>query len=211
MLHILDRRTMSVVHSEVYDGPLGVGDVSWHDNEHLLITATYKSELAEGRGGAGLFLLNIRTKNIKPVWTGDGTADYGGSEGGSLGGKIDDEHYWLTVGPSGSSYSEIPVRLSVQAEHLHRPRDEGDEVALAGGELRVQQRRRSHPRGRSAAGRLRFDGGSQARQRRVGAGRRLRQCQGCERAGSLAQDRSRQDPVRRQSRRIDHRSTTGST
>ena len=50
---------------------------------NLLINATYKSELAEGRGGAGLFLFNLRTKNIKPVWTGDGTADYGGSEGGS--------------------------------------------------------------------------------------------------------------------------------
>jgi hypothetical protein len=108
MLHILDRRTLSVVHSEVYDGPLGVGDVNWHDNENLLIDATYESELAEGRGGAGLFLLNIRTRNIKPVWTGDGTADYGGSEGGSIGDRIDDGHYWLIVGPSGSSYSEIP-------------------------------------------------------------------------------------------------------
>jgi dipeptidyl aminopeptidase/acylaminoacyl peptidase len=108
MLHILDRRTMSVGHTEAYDGPLGVGDVSWHDNEHLLIDATYKSELAEGRGGAGLFLLNIRTHDIRPVWSGEGTADYGGFEGGAIGGRIDDEHYWLTLGPSGSSYSEVP-------------------------------------------------------------------------------------------------------
>src|SRR5678815_450289 len=103
-----DRRTMAVVHTEVYDGPLGVGGVSWQDNENLLIDATYKSELAEGRGGAGLYMFNLKTKTIRPVWTGDGTADYGGSEGGSLGGRIDGQHVWLIVGPSGSSYSEIP-------------------------------------------------------------------------------------------------------
>lgn len=108
VLHILDRRTMSVVHSEDYSGPLGVGAFDWHDNEHLLITTTYKSELAEGRGSAGLFLLDIRTKNISRVWAGDGSADYGGFEGADLGGRIDDQHYWLTVGPSGSTYSEFP-------------------------------------------------------------------------------------------------------
>ena len=108
VLHILDRRTMSVVHSEVYSGPLGVGAFNWHDNDHLLITSTYKSELAEGRGSAGLFLLDIRTKSIHRVWNGDGTADYGGLEGADIGGRIDDEHYWMTVGPSGSSYSEFP-------------------------------------------------------------------------------------------------------
>jgi acylaminoacyl-peptidase len=107
-LHILDRKTMKVVHTESYDGPLGVGDVSWHDNDHLLITATYKSELSEGRGAAGLFLLDMRTKAIRPVWTGTGSADYGGAEGGSLGDRIDDEHYWFIVGPSGSTYSELP-------------------------------------------------------------------------------------------------------
>ena len=83
MLHILDRQTMAVVHSEVYGGPLGVGGVSWQDKDNLLIDATYKSELAEGQGGAGLFMFNLKTKNIRPVWTGDGTADYGGSEGAS--------------------------------------------------------------------------------------------------------------------------------
>ena len=108
MLHILDRRTMAVVHTEVYEGALGVGGVSWQDNENLLIDATYKSELAEGRGGAGLFMFNLKTKTIRPVWTGDGTADYGGSEGGQMAGRIDDQHVWLVVGPSGSSYSEIP-------------------------------------------------------------------------------------------------------
>jgi dipeptidyl aminopeptidase/acylaminoacyl peptidase len=108
ILHILDRRTMSVVHSEVYGGPLGVGDARWQDNENLLIDATWKSALAEGRGGAGLFLFNLRTKTIKPVWSGDGTADYGGFEGAQIGGRIDAAHYWLTVGPSGSTYSEIP-------------------------------------------------------------------------------------------------------
>ena len=50
MLHILDRRTMSVVHSEVYDGPLGVGDVSWHDNENLLITRDLQERARRGAG-----------------------------------------------------------------------------------------------------------------------------------------------------------------
>jgi acylaminoacyl-peptidase len=108
ILHILDRKTMSVVHSEVYAGPLGVGGFDWHDNEHLLVTSTYKSELAEGRGSAGVFLLNIRTKEIRRVWGGEGSADYGGFEGGDLGRRIDDQHYWLTVAPSGSTYSEFP-------------------------------------------------------------------------------------------------------
>ena len=40
MLHILDRQTMAVVHSEVYGGPLGVGGVSWQDKDNLLIDAT---------------------------------------------------------------------------------------------------------------------------------------------------------------------------
>jgi len=108
VLHILDRSTMAVIHSEVYDGPLGVGAFDWHDNEHLLITSTWKSELAEGRGSAGVFLLNIKTKDIHRVWGGEGSADYGGFEGADLGARIDDEHYWLTVGPSGSTYSEFP-------------------------------------------------------------------------------------------------------
>jgi len=75
MLHILDRQTMAVVHSEVYGGPLGVGGVSWQDKDNLLIDATWKSELAEGQGGAGLFMFNLKTKTIRPVWSGDGTAD----------------------------------------------------------------------------------------------------------------------------------------
>ncbi len=108
VLHILDRRTMSVVHTEAYEGPLGVGEISWHDDDHLLINSTYKSELAEGRGSAGLFLLDIRTKDIRRVWSGDGTSDYGGFEGAEVGRRIDDSHYWLTVGPSGSTYSEFP-------------------------------------------------------------------------------------------------------
>ena len=108
MLHILDRRTMSVVHSEVYEGPLGVGEFTWHDANHLLITSSYKSALAEGRGSAGVFILDIRSKDIRRVWGGEGSSDYGGFEGGDLGASIDDEHYWLTVGPSGSTYSEFP-------------------------------------------------------------------------------------------------------
>ena len=108
MLHILDRKTMSVVHSEVYDGPLGVGEFTWHDANHLLITSSYKSALAEGRGSAGVFILDIRSKDIRRVWGGEGSSDYGGFEGGDLGARIDDEHYWLTVGPSGSTYSEFP-------------------------------------------------------------------------------------------------------
>jgi dipeptidyl aminopeptidase/acylaminoacyl peptidase len=108
MLHIIDRLTMAPVHSEVYDGPLGVGEFDWHDKDHLLITSTWKSELAEGRGSAGVFLLDIRSKEIRRVWGGEGSTDYGGFEGGDLGRRIDDEHYWLTVGPSGSTYSEFP-------------------------------------------------------------------------------------------------------
>jgi acylaminoacyl-peptidase len=108
ILHVLDRQTMAVVHSEVYEGPLGVAEFDWHDADHLLITSSYKSELVEGRGSAGVFILNIRTKDIRRVWGGDGSADYGGYEGGDLGARIDDEHYWLTVGPSGSTYSEFP-------------------------------------------------------------------------------------------------------
>lgn len=108
ILHILDRRTMAAIHSEVYEGPLGVGAFDWHDNDHLLITSTWKSELTEGRGSAGVFLLNIKTKDIHRVWGGEGSADYGGFEGADIGARIDDEHYWLTVGPSGSTYSEFP-------------------------------------------------------------------------------------------------------
>jgi dipeptidyl aminopeptidase/acylaminoacyl peptidase len=108
VLHIIDRRTMAPVHSEVYSGPLGVGDFDWHDEDHLLITSTWKSELAEGRGSAGVFLLDIRSKEIRRVWGGEGSTDYGGFEGGDLGRRIDDAHYWLTVGPSGSTYSEFP-------------------------------------------------------------------------------------------------------
>ena len=108
VLHVLDRKTMSAVHSEIYEGPLGVGQFNWHDDQHLLITSTYKSEIAEGRGSAGVFLLDIRTKNIHRIWGGEGSADYGGFEGAELGGRIDDAHYWLTVQPSGSTYSEFP-------------------------------------------------------------------------------------------------------
>jgi len=108
ILHVLDRRTMAVVHSEVYDGPLGVGEFSWHDADHLLITSTWKSELTEGRGSAGIFILDLRSQDIRRVWGGEGSTDYGGFEGGELGARIDDQHYWLTVGPSGSSYSEFP-------------------------------------------------------------------------------------------------------
>ena len=85
MLHILDRKTMSVVHSEVYEGPLGVGEFTWHDANHLLITSSYKSALAEGRGSAGVFILDIRSKDIRRVWGGEGSSDYGGFEGGDLG------------------------------------------------------------------------------------------------------------------------------
>jgi acylaminoacyl-peptidase len=108
LLHVLDRATLAVVHTEAYSGPLGVGAFDWHDDDHLLITSTWKSELAEGRGSAGIFLLNILTKDVRQVWGGGGSTDYGGFEGGELGARIDDEHYWLTVGPSGSTYSEFP-------------------------------------------------------------------------------------------------------
>ena len=83
ILHVLDRRTMSVVHSEVYDGPLGVGEFNWHDDDHLLITSTWKSELSEGRSSAGIFVLDIRTNDIRRVWGGEGSSDYGGFEGGA--------------------------------------------------------------------------------------------------------------------------------
>jgi acylaminoacyl-peptidase len=108
LLHVLDRATLAVVHTEAYGGPLGVGAFEWHDDDHLLITSTWKSELTEGRGSAGVFLLNIVSKDVRQVWGGEGSTDYGGFEGGQIGARIDDQHYWLTVGPSGSTYSEFP-------------------------------------------------------------------------------------------------------
>ena len=97
-------------------------------------------------------MLNLKTKNIRPVWTGDGTADYGGSEGGQIGDRIDDEHYWLTVGPSGSTYSEIPYVYLYKLNIFTGRATKVMKSPSRGGELRVQQRQRSHPRGRSAAG-----------------------------------------------------------
>jgi hypothetical protein len=55
VLHILDRKSMSVVHSEVYGGPLGIGAFDWHDNDHLLITSTWTSELAEDAAAPASF------------------------------------------------------------------------------------------------------------------------------------------------------------
>lgn len=108
MLHVLERKTMSIVHTEAYSGSLGIGGIEWHDKDHLLVTSTYKSEVQEGFGSMGVFLLDIRSGDIRRIWGGEGTSDYGGYEGAQIGGRIDDQHYWLTVGPSGSTYSEVP-------------------------------------------------------------------------------------------------------
>jgi dipeptidyl aminopeptidase/acylaminoacyl peptidase len=107
ILHIIDRKTMTVIHSENFTGEFSVGSVEWFDNENLLVNPSVKSELAEGRGSAGSFLLNIKTKDLRPLWDGV-TADYGGGEGGGILGKIDAENYWMILDPSGSTYSEFP-------------------------------------------------------------------------------------------------------
>ena len=59
VLHILDRRTMTIVHSEVYGGPLGVGEFSWHDAESLLITSTNVIEV-------GMWALFFVWKDAQP-------------------------------------------------------------------------------------------------------------------------------------------------
>lgn len=107
VLVIIDRKTMSVVHSESFTGEISIGSFHWHDKDSLIINPTGKSKLFEGEMGYGVYLLNIKTKILRPIWTGE-TADYGGGEGGSIVGKIDDENYYLSIFPSGSNEAEMP-------------------------------------------------------------------------------------------------------
>ena len=89
-LHIVDRKTMKIIHSETFNGNVSVGSFDWHDNDHLVINPTGKSKLFEGAMGYGSYFLNIKTKVIEPFWRGE-TADYGGGEGGSIIRRIGDK------------------------------------------------------------------------------------------------------------------------
>jgi hypothetical protein len=108
-LHVVDRKTMKVIYSEAFTGGISVGSISWHDNDRLIINPTGRSKLAEGRMGYGSYFLNIRTRDLRPIWLGE-TADLhsGGGEGGSLGQRIDDDNYYMTIFPSGSNEAEMP-------------------------------------------------------------------------------------------------------
>lgn len=107
VLHLINRADMKVFHTEKYEGDVTINSVTWYDNDQLMFVPARKSLLSEGRGGYGLFLLNIHTKAIKPLYGGD-TTDYGGWEGVSLGEKIDHDNFYLYVQPSGASPSKIP-------------------------------------------------------------------------------------------------------
>ena len=106
-LHIVDRKTMKVIHSESFSGGISAGSVSWHDNDRLIINPTGRSKLFEGAMGYGSYFLNIKTKDLRPIWLGE-TADYGGGEGGSIVQRIDDDNYYLVIYPSGSNEAEMP-------------------------------------------------------------------------------------------------------
>lgn len=106
-LHIVDRQTMQVIHSESFTGGISAGSVSWHDNDRLIINPTARSKLFEGAMGYGSYFLNIKTKDLRPIWLGE-TADYGGGEGASIFQRIDDDNYYLVVYPSGSNEAEMP-------------------------------------------------------------------------------------------------------
>jgi acylaminoacyl-peptidase len=108
VLHIIDRKTMKVVHSESFNGGISAGSFRWHDKDHLIIMPTGRSKLFEGRQGYGAFILNIRTRDLRPMWSGD-KADYGGSEGGSLVERIGNSNdYYMVIYPSGSNEAEMP-------------------------------------------------------------------------------------------------------
>jgi len=108
VLAVIDRKTMAVVHSESFTGEISVGSFRWHDKDNLLISPTGTTKLYEGRQGYGTFLLNIKNKDLRPVWSGE-TADYGGGEGGSIVDRIgDSDEYYMTIFPSGSNEAEMP-------------------------------------------------------------------------------------------------------
>jgi dipeptidyl aminopeptidase/acylaminoacyl peptidase len=118
ILAIIDRKTMSVIHTEAFTGGVSVGSYKWHDNDRLIISPTGKSKLFEGRSGYGSFLLNIKTKVLRPVWSGE-TADYGGGEGASII-EVGENNYYLSVYPSGSNEAEFPFnylyKLDIEAD-----------------------------------------------------------------------------------------------
>ena len=108
MLHILDRQTMAVVHSEIYWRPAGrrrrqlAGQGQPPDRRHL-------QERARRRGGRRR-PVHVQPEDQEHPARVDRRrhGGLGGSEGAQIGDRIDDQHHWLTVGPSGSTYSEIP-------------------------------------------------------------------------------------------------------
>jgi dipeptidyl aminopeptidase/acylaminoacyl peptidase len=108
-LHIVERKTMKVIHSESFTGGISVGSISWHDKDRLIINPTARSKLAEGKMGYGSYFLNIKTKDLRPIWQGE-TADVhsGGGEGGSIVQRIDDDNYYMVLYPSGSNEAEMP-------------------------------------------------------------------------------------------------------
>jgi len=108
-LHIVDRKTMKVIHTESFTGGISAGSVSWHDKDRLIISPTGKSKLFEGKMGYGSYFLNIKTKDLRPIWQGE-TADVhsGGGEGGSIVKRIDDDNYYMVMYPSGSNEAEMP-------------------------------------------------------------------------------------------------------
>lgn len=107
ILAIIERTTMTVIYSEAFSGDIGVGSFEWHDRDRLIINPTGRSALFEGAMGYGSFFLNIKTKDLRPVWLGQ-TGDYGGGEGGSILSRIDDSNYYMVIYPSGSNEAEMP-------------------------------------------------------------------------------------------------------
>lgn len=98
---IIDRRTMKVKSLLQMDGSVGVSGIEWANNERVLFSFSYKSATSEGAGSGAIAGMNVDGSRKDILWR--GADDYGASEGSRLEGKIDKDHYRVTVAPSGSS------------------------------------------------------------------------------------------------------------
>ncbi|GAB2513866.1 alpha/beta hydrolase family protein [Microbulbifer agarilyticus] len=98
---IIERKTMDVKSILQLKGAVGVSGIRWANDERVLFSFSSKSATSEGAGSGGIAGMNIDGSRKDIIW--QGTHDYGGGEGGSLAGRIDDEHYRVMVFPSGTS------------------------------------------------------------------------------------------------------------